>query len=638
MKTGAHLWAVALMAMTAGLLFLREPGFGDDLTYWSFAFDLHERGVEKAWQKGSFHDLRWPVWGVCWLLQPLTGFGLASYYGEPLLYLAAGASLAFAFGRLVTRSTPIGWGCAIAFVFHPLLDTVCYRPMPDLSEGVWGAAVLLAWWALMHAQRPGLGALLALLVGAGVFIAESNRITGVFIIPVLVLCTLLFFRRRFGWLVLAGLVAVLFYGAECLFYKQLFGNWLHNLEANMGGKGRAGTGAIALWYLPLRFLDSLWKGNPLAPVYFLLGALGIWASWRKFGVAGRVVVIWFVTLYLEYACAPQSLWPWRPLIRDADRFLCGLAVPASVLAVVGLNSLGELPWPRREAVREWIRTRGTRLRPLHLGVLAALALLLITSREKFNLGFVPEMRAYLRSRPEGTKVFTHKGMREFCFLIDPKSSRDFAWHAPNAILHHDPKLEAIAAQCAEFWYIRKLVWLNTRKQLERKTIGQQAQLASYFETPEREWRMTRLLAKGDTPDLIFYRRREPGTPPPQILESAAPEFHGLIPPLPAEWRNGRDPGTIDREWQIPAEWRGDLARLELEGASDEVQALTIRLRFHQEEKLLEELLLKPYFHPIAGKEFFALRIPGRAERCEVQLRFSKDAKSVRVSAFRAVLE
>ena len=68
MRLRWHLFAVTLVALAIGLLFLQEPGFGDDLTYWSFAFDLHERGLV-AWQKASFHDLRWPVWGVCWVLQ-----------------------------------------------------------------------------------------------------------------------------------------------------------------------------------------------------------------------------------------------------------------------------------------------------------------------------------------------------------------------------------------------------------------------------------------------------------------------------------------------------------------------------------------------------------------------------------------
>jgi hypothetical protein len=72
-----YLVLVALFGMAVGALFIHEPGFGDDFTYWSFGFDLHERGL-KAWYGGSFHDLRWPVWGVCWALQAIFGPGLLS--------------------------------------------------------------------------------------------------------------------------------------------------------------------------------------------------------------------------------------------------------------------------------------------------------------------------------------------------------------------------------------------------------------------------------------------------------------------------------------------------------------------------------------------------------------------------------
>jgi len=72
-------------------------------------------------------------------------------YGEPLLYLVAGALLAFVLGRKLLDSPGAVRAGAIAFVFHPLLDSVCFRPMPDLSEGVLGAAVMATWWMLMNA-------------------------------------------------------------------------------------------------------------------------------------------------------------------------------------------------------------------------------------------------------------------------------------------------------------------------------------------------------------------------------------------------------------------------------------------------------------------------------------------------------
>ncbi|RYD61190.1 MAG: hypothetical protein EOP84_36055, partial [Verrucomicrobiaceae bacterium] len=134
-RLSTHLLGVVLLATLVWAIFLREPGLGDDFTYWSFAFELHERGVKEAWSQYSFHNLRWPVWGVSWLLQAIFGAGLFAYYGVPLIYLSAGALLAFTFGRLITGSLGLSWAAAIAFLFHPLLDTVAHRPMPDLSEG-----------------------------------------------------------------------------------------------------------------------------------------------------------------------------------------------------------------------------------------------------------------------------------------------------------------------------------------------------------------------------------------------------------------------------------------------------------------------------------------------------------------------
>jgi hypothetical protein len=550
MKTRTHLLGILLMALIVGVLFLREPGFGDDLTYWSFAFDLHERGL-KAWQVKSFHDLRWPVWGVSWVLQGIFGPGLIAYYGVPLLYLSTGAMLSFVFGRKLAGSIAVGWGCAMAFVFHPLLDSVAYRPMPDLSEGVWGAAVMLAWWGMMHAESGGRRFLLALVTGAAVFLAESNRITGVFIIPVLVLATVLYYPRKFAWLIPAGLTAIALYAAEAFFYHQLFGNWLHSLHANMGARGVKGTESIPVWYLPFRFLDTLWKGNPLAPFYCIFAAVGIGTAWLRYGVLGRVIVVWFATLYLGYSCAPQSLWPWRPLIRDADRFLCGLTVPMSVLAVLGLWTVIGLATQshRLSILRVWMR------RPALVGLVALILLVVITTRSRFDLGFVHEFRAYMATVPDGTRIFSHKSMREITHLVDSAAARRFDWYAPNAILHSQSEIEAEALKCAEFWYARKLVWLNTRKQLERKQIAVPQPLATYFEAPERDWRMSQLLAKGDTPDLIFYRRRTAETPAPLILEAPAAEWEAVTR-LPASWTERDHDRTQVTTLDVPEKLRG----------------------------------------------------------------------------------
>lgn len=631
-----HFAALAVVAIGVGLVFLQPTRLGDDFTYWSFAFDLHERGL-RAWQVHSFHDLRWPVWGVCWLLQSIVGPGLVSFYGAPLLYLAAGAALAFACGRMVAGSLRVAWMAGIAFLFHPLLDTVCYRPMPDLSEAVWGAAAVLAWWRLVRAETRGRSLLWAVLTGACIFIGESNRVTGAFIVPVLLICTLIYARRRFGWLVLAGAVAGAFYAAEAAFYHQLFGDWLHNIHANLGNKSAPGTHAIPVWSLPFRFLDTLWNGNRLAPFYCALTAAGLWSWWKsrearlpadQAHMPLGIPVVWFGALYLEYACAPQSLWPWRPLVRDADRFLCGLVVPMSVLVSVGIAAMR---WP------EWRAVKVAARHPIFTAVVSVALLAAVTSRAFFDLNFVLPMHRHLAALPSGTKVFTHDSMRALAFMVDPNSARRFAWSAPEKILHRTPELEARAAASEQFWYIRDLAWLNTRKALEKKSAVAALPLASYFRTPDRDWRMNQLLVRGDTPDLVFYRRRTPADPPPRRLEATAPEFAGLVPPLPFAWtRTGTSFASV--RWSVPPSLRGQFVRLEIEAAAAKVEAVSVGLTFLAGKKERAVLLLKPYLQPEPGTDFFAFQIPPDADACEVEFRISKDAKSVRFTGFRAVVE
>ena len=85
-----HSLILAVVAGLVSLLYLQAPQMADDFSYWNIAFEIHEKGMA-GWQRGSFHTLRWPVWGVCWLLQGVLGFGLAAYTGTGLLFIVAGA-------------------------------------------------------------------------------------------------------------------------------------------------------------------------------------------------------------------------------------------------------------------------------------------------------------------------------------------------------------------------------------------------------------------------------------------------------------------------------------------------------------------------------------------------------------------
>ena len=91
-------------------------------------------------------------------------------------------------------------------------------------------------------------------------------------------------ERTFAWLLLAGGVAAICYAGEAAFYHGLFGDWLHNLHANLGGKGKKGTESIPLLTLPFRFVDTLVKETRLSWVYAFFGLFGLAWAWR-FGQA-----------------------------------------------------------------------------------------------------------------------------------------------------------------------------------------------------------------------------------------------------------------------------------------------------------------------------------------------------------------
>jgi hypothetical protein len=631
-RSGWHIIALLGTVFLLQLLFLQVPRFGDDFTYWSFAFELHERGL-KVWSQESFHSLRWPVWGMCWLLQAILGPGFPSFWGTPIIYVGAGAAIAFTFGQMLSGSLRVAWAAGLAFALHPLLDTVCYRPMPDVSEAVLGAGVVLAWWQLMHARcRRGLIGW-SVVTGMGVFLCESNRLTGVFIVPVLILCTLLYFRQRFGWLVLAGVISALFYAGEMLFYYQLFGDPLHNLHANMGGKGVKGTEPLPIWYLPFRFVNTLWQDNVVAPIFCLLAAFGGWLAWKRHGVLGRVIVLWFVVLYFEYSCAPQSIWPWRPIVRDADRFLAGLAMPMSLLVALGFWKVLALPGLRRYRAGRWLHGH-----PIGAAAIMLAIIIAGTSRQFTSLEFVPAMRAYLNGLAPGTKVFTHEELRPMIYLVAPEAASRIQWLYKDEIIPATAVLEDLATKADEFWYARKLVWLRTRKGLERKKIEDPAPLPSYFTNTSKNWKLNAIFTREDATDLVFYRRRIPSDPAPLVLEASAPELQQVVPALPVEWRKDSGPARPEMTWQIPEKLRGKLARVEVLAASADVEAVTPELRFGRKGREIALYRLKSYLHPKANWDYFAVPIPADADQLDVRLVFSKNAKRVTFEDLRIVID
>lgn len=608
---------VVALGLIMPLLFLQAPGLGDDLTYWQLAFEVHEDGRE-AWDDSSFHDLRWPVWGLCWVLQGIAGPGLIGYYGVPMFYGALGAWLVFLFGRLVFRTEIPALLAAALFLFHPLLDSIIFRPMPDLSEGVLGALAMWCWYATMTAEKRR--AAWALTTGLLVALLYSNRLTGLFLIPTIGLCTLLFFPRRWPWLLLVAAAAGAAFAVEGLIYWNLTGDFLHSLHANLGARGRKGTESVALWYLPFRFFDSLWKGSPLAPVYVISAALGGVKLWRDFGRPGRVIVAWFVILYLTYSCAIQGINPVRPMLRDADRFLVGCTGPMALMSAAGWLWLVQLArrWPRSAPVLAWAQARG----PLTAGAILLL-LILLCGRAMLDLDYLPEFRRQVSGIAPGTKVLTHKSMRALSFLAAPGPSAQLDWTVRHWIIEATEKLEQEATEADQVWFTRKLAWLGVRKALEREEQEGRVQYASYIAEPQETWRLAEVIPREDNPDFVFWERRAPGSP--------APAWVDLPLGLPVHWKKGEDRRPVITI-PIEPELRGRRIYLRLQAKSPTIEAAAPLLTLKQGAKELFSYRLKPYLQPGGGADYFALEIPAEADEAVIDFDISSKTRKAELDA------
>ena len=142
-----------------------------------------------------------------------------------------------------------------------------------------------------------------------------------------------------------------------------------------------------------------------------------------------MIALWFGLLYLEYSCAPQSIHPYLPVIRDASRFLGGLAMAFSLLAVMGARALLIGPW------RWAARGRWAPAYPVIAGAAGLAALITLTSRPLFNLGYLKYMSAYVSKVPPGTRVLTHHMMRSLAIMSDPSAAKRIVWWAPPEIMN-----------------------------------------------------------------------------------------------------------------------------------------------------------------------------------------------------------
>ncbi len=617
-------------AFLVSWIYQTPPSLGDDLNYWGLAFDLHHQ-VPGAWSPTSFHDLRWPVWGVCWLLQIPFGYSALSYYLEPMVYLGGGAVVVWLLALEVGATSRTAAVAGILFLFHPQLDSVIDRPMPDLSEGFWVAVAFLAWLKMVRADGSSPKLALAAVMGLALAIGQANRITGVFAIPVLFFATVAFYPRRFLWLVLSGAFAAGFVFVESAIYYKLTGDWLHSLHANLGATGRKGTESIHLWEFPIRFLPTLFR-RYTDIIFNLLGLAGIGVACLRFGPAGRALALYAVGYLLTYSCALQSLFPPRPLVRDGERFLGSLAFPLSILSALALTWIAaQLP---SIGIVAWLRQRFAVAAFLLVAVLV-----LLSSRDFRGPNYLREIAEYLNTTPPGLRVLSHDAMRHVANLADPVAASRVHWALQKDLLDPSPSTLQLAANSDEIWFNRKWIWTGTRKKSEYNTLDTIGEIAPYLRPPLTGWTARRAIAKGDVPDFVFLGRSTAGLA--EQGASGAPLRNELLPPFatPQTWifkKGAHEPIDFPAR-PIDAALAGRTFLLSLRYSSNTTEPVRAAVTFYQGRNEIQTLVFKPYFFDKSSEDFFFVTIPVGADSVQVRLRVSEKTTRITLENFQLLM-
>ncbi len=623
-------------AFLVSWIYQTPPTLGDDLNYWGLAMDLHQ-SVPGAWSAESFHDLRWPIWGLCWLLQIPFGFDALSYYLQPMIYLGAGAVVVRAMTREIGGSAEVALLAGILFLFHPQIDSVIDRPMPDLSEGFWVASAFLAWLKLMRGPDTRWRWIFAALVGLCLAVGQANRITGVFAIPVLVVCTLAFYPRQFLWLALAGTFAAAFVTIEAAVYYSITGDWLHNIHANLTATGRKGTESQPLWQLPFRFLPAFHRRY--SDVIFTIASLiGLYPAVRLLGKPGRALVAYAILYLLTYSCALQSFDPPRPLVRDGDRFLASLAFPLAILAALGLTFF-------ITQLRQFIlplRYRSFLPKPIFLISALIVGLIPFSTRPFRGQNYLTEISEYLDTVPNGSAILANPAMRHVVTMANPRQAAKFDWTLTKDILNPGADTLRLATRVDQIWFIRKWIWTGTRKKSEYDLVDGIGDIAPYLRPPLKNWTAARAIAKGDVPDFVFLVRRDDG----RELTSLAPDGRSLrelfVPQIgvPGAWLlpNRTPDPTEYPPVPIPPSLRGRTLFLGLRYSSDETEPVRVNVYFYQAGTRIQELTLKPYLFPEPSEDFFFLTIPDEADSLSLRLRIKPEAKRFTLDRFDLLME
>lgn len=603
--------------------FLNPPGLGDDATYWRLADRAMKKGLD-VFNTSGFHPLRWPVWGLCYLSMKLSGIGIHNYYFVPFFYLTLGSLFAFFVTWKLTAKTTIAWLASILFVMHPLLNTISYRPMPDLSEGLFvGLAFWLCIkWVIIDHPRP-IHWFLGLASGLTIGLAHSNRFTGLLIVPILGITILMLYPRRIARLLPVLLGLAIFYAIEGLVFQSATGNFWHSFAANTGAKGKKGTDEIPLWELPTRFLDTLWNVADMEPFFFLAAIGGSVLCWKYGTKYHRALVLWAFWLYMAYSCAIQSLNPIQPMLRDGARFLSSLALPMSILGAIGV--IWGLQFVFRKLPAKF-HPQASFWKPL--GWVALLTILVTCTERTFtHTGYMGDVVAQINKLPAGSTVATHDHFQATAKMMSGPSFEKLNWISEVDILTPG---EIDVSQADAIMFCRKQMWLRRRKLLENKEEPADNSFASFIQTPWKDWTLVKTVLETGNSDYAFLKRRTPEDKPAQVFDKTnwPEELKALNFTVPYK-ETGASKKQTTRQIQIPADWRDKHVWVNIKGSSDFYSPLNnVRLTwFNAEGKEILRHSESLYFHDRTGLDFIAMHIPAEAVRLDI--RFDRSGKSKR---------
>ncbi|MGH8048310.1 MAG: hypothetical protein ACREKL_13795, partial [Chthoniobacterales bacterium] len=535
-----------------------------------------------------------------WIAQGLGLPGLLSYYAAPLLYFCGTALFVFWIARTCDCDRWIALAAVAIYALHPYQDTVFSRPMPDLSEGFWAAGALFCWMR-------GKGRFSVLAVGGlCLALAASNRITGLFAAFALGIAALVCEPRRWKELAALAGMTLAFLMIEWTFWACMTGDFLAVLHANLGGRGRAGTGQMPAWELPFRFFQYLWA-NAWESVLSGLLLLGVAAAWRD--VRARTVLAMALVWWLAISCAVQGLDPVRPMLRTSGRFLAGLSPLLAVAGACGLAWLASL----LPAMR-----RGVALALLFAIVVAGMLLSARTTRRET---FPEEVAQVVAATPAGRRVLADPAMQRLAILCNESAARKLNWDVRRQMVVSTPELEAAAVATDEIWFFRSKVWNWVLSDLRAGKLRAIPKLAPWLNPPFDAFWPRRVIARGQLPEFNFLSRSHAARPQAAIPQANAVDLEKSLFP------KGR--------WSAPVEklargMEGVVYAAQLESRSSDLEPFMAWIEFLRGGKLIGRVEFEPPGFPELTKNTWFFEFPAGCDACRfrIQIRDAVHIESV----------